>query len=95
MKRDERRGELMVSAVKSRSRQTASNPSCIVCVVFLGKKLFYTSAFYRLGETVCIAHAKLPGLSIENNFLGQRTWCVTSGSLFSVPPKVSRECLQV
>ena len=73
-------------AVKSRSRQTASNPSCIVCAVFLRKKLFYTSAFYRLGETVCIAHAKLPGLSIENNFLGQRTWCVTSGSLFSVPP---------
>ena len=85
----------MVGAVKSRSRQTASNPSCIVCAVFLGKKLFYTSAFYRLGETVCIAYAKLPGLSIENNFLGQRTWCVTSGSLFSVPPKVSRECLQV
>ena len=72
--------------MKSRSRQTASNPSCIVCAVFLRKKLFYTSAFYRLGETVCIAHAKLPGLSIENNFSGQRTWCVTSGSLFSVPP---------
>ena len=78
-----------MGAVKSRSRQTASNPSCIFCVVFSGKKLFHTSAFYRL------AHAKLPGLSIENNFLGQRTWCVTSGSLFSVPPKVSREYLQV
>ena len=62
--------------MKSRSRQTASNPSCIVCAVFLGKILFYTSAFYRLGETVCIAYAKLPGLSIENNFLGQRSCAV-------------------